>query len=206
MEANAKKLGMNVVLYESYPHGISDASPLIQKIKNASPKPDAIFPISYFTDAVLIVRALRQNHLDIPIVGGAAGYVIPDFKKTLGPYVNGILSADTSNYDHYGKIGKQYRKRYGKFMTHEAFENAVLVYTYAAAANHAGTTDPDQVAKALHSMKFTGYPFTGLPGGGINFNAAGANTMTYPIMVQWQNGELATVWPKNEATSSPHWK
>ena len=206
IKENAKKLGIHVVLYEGYPHGLSDATPLIQKIKNASPKPDAVFPVSYFTDAVLIVRAMRQNGIDIPIVGGAAGYIIPGFHDALGKNTQGILSADTSNYDHYGKIGKQYRKRYGVFMTHEAFEHAALIYTYAQALEAAGTSDPQKVAQVLHKKDFTGYPFTGLPGGDTDFNAAGYNAKTHPIMVQWQDGELKTVWPKSDATAKAIWK
>lgn len=201
----ANELGIKLALFEAYPHGLTNATPLIQKIKNIDSAPDAVFPISYFTDAVLIIRAMRQNDMDLPIIGGAAGYIIPGFKEALGKYTEGIMSADTSNYDHYGEIGQVYRKRYGEFMTHEAFENAVLVYAYAQALEKAGTSDPQEVAKVLHEIRFTGYPFTGMPGGVVDFDEAGRNTETYPIMVQWQDGELKTIWPKSEATAQPVW-
>lgn len=204
--ANAKDLGINVVLNEAYPHGLSDATPLIQKIKNADPAPDAVFPVSYFTDAVLIVRSMRQNGMDIPVIGGAAGYIIPDFYDALGENTQGIFSADTSNYDHYGELGAKYRERHGEFMTHEAFEHAVLVYAYAGALEKAGTTDTATVADTLRDTRFTGYPFTGLPGGVVDFAENGLNTETYPIMVQWQDGELVTVWPESEAKAEPIWK
>lgn len=206
LKKEAGKLGVHVALFDGYPPGITDATPLVQKIKATMPKADAIFPMSYFTDAVLIVRALHQYGVATPVIGGAAGYVIPAFEQALGKDVNGILSADTSNYDHYGIIGEIYRKRYGQFMTHEAFENTVLVYAYAAAVNHAGTDNPEKVATALHSIKMTGYPFTGLPGGAVKFDEAGLNVMAYPIMVQWQKGELATVWPKVDAKAAAQWE
>ena len=188
---------------EVYPQGLSDATPLIQKIKSVDPAPDAVVPVSYFTDAVLIVRSMRQNDMEIPIIGGAAGYIIPDFHDALGDNTQGIFSADTSNYDHYGELGAKYRQRHGKFMTHEAFEHAVLVYAYAAALEKAGTTDTATVADTLRETRFTGYPFSGLPGDVVDFGENGLNTETYPLMVQWQDGELVTVCPENEAKGDP---
>ncbi|CAM5201947.1 hypothetical protein CDEF62S_01978 [Castellaniella defragrans] len=102
-----------------------------------------------------------------------------------------MLTINYSNYDHYGKFGEEYRKQYGEFMTHEAFENLVLTYAYVAAVCKAQTTDPHKVAAALHSLTLTDYPFSGLPGGGVRFNKDGVNDMTYPLMVQWRNGDLA---------------
>ncbi|MEJ2717012.1 MAG: ABC transporter substrate-binding protein, partial [Deltaproteobacteria bacterium] len=126
LNAEAKRLGLDVALKEGYPSGITDVTPLIQKIRMA--KADILFPVSYFTDAVLIIRSMRQGGMVTPVFGGAAGYVIPEFRKALGDLVNGIFSINTSNYDHYGKLGKAYRKKVGKFMPHEAFEHAVCLY------------------------------------------------------------------------------
>ena len=201
--AEAQRLGLEVVLNEPYPAGLTDATPVVQKIRNA--RPDMVFPVSYFTDAVLIIRSMRQAGLNIPVVGGAAGYVIPEFYDALGEYAEGILSINTSNYDHYGELGRLYRERHGQFMTHEAFEHAVLVYALVEAINQARSADPARVTEALRSLELTTYPVSGLPGGGIRFDETGLNVMTYPIMVQWQNGELVTVWPASDALGQPLW-
>lgn len=42
-----------------------------------------VFPVSYLNDSLLIVRAMRQQGINIPAVG-AAGYIIPDFREGLG--------------------------------------------------------------------------------------------------------------------------
>ena len=199
----ARRIGVEVALLEAYPAGITDVTPLIQKLRAS--RAEAVFPVSYFTDAVLIIRSMRQAGLNIPVIGGAAGYVIPEFHEALAGYAEGIFSINTSNYDHYGELGRAYRQRHGQFMTHEAFEHAVLVYALAEAMNHARSSEPARVAEALRARRFTGYPFSGLPGGGIEFDGTGLNVMTYPIMVQWQKGELVTVWPQSDATARPIW-
>ena len=35
-----------------------------------------------------------------------------------------------------------------------------------------------------------------MSGGGVHFDANGLNTLAQPVMVQWQNNELVSVWPQ----------
>ncbi len=203
LEKEAKRVGVGIGLKDAYPQGITDALPLIQKIRNS--KVDVLFPISYFTDAVLIIRSLRQAGLNIPVIGGAAGYVIPEFGKTLDKFADGVLSINYSNYDHYGDIGKQYLKKHGQFMTHEAFEHAILVYSLVEALNKARSADSEKISAALHEIRFNAYPANGLPGKQVSFDAKGLNPHHYALMVQWQKGELVTVWPKPDAKAKPIW-
>ncbi len=203
LEKEAKRLGVEVGLKDAYPQGVTDALPIVQKVKNS--KAEAVFPVSYFTDAVLIIRSMRQAGLSIPVIGGAAGYVIPEFTKALGQFAEGILSINTSCYDHYGDIGKIYRDKHNQFMTHEAYEHAVLVYALVEAINKVGSADPAKIAQGLREIKMTGGPVAGLPGKTIAFDEKGLNSPAYPIMVQWQKGDLVTVWPKADAKAKPIW-
>lgn len=203
MAKAAPGMGVEVALMEAYPAGITDVTPIIQKVKRV--KPDIVFAVSYFTDSVLIIRAMRQAGLEMPVFGGAAGYVIPEFKKALGKYVNGIMSVNTSNYDHYGKLGELYRQRHGKFMTHEAFEHAACLQALVTAMNAAKTADPEKLGPALHKVNITTMPAAGLPGGGIKFNKAGQNIMVHPMVSQWQNGEMVSVWPESYAKGKAYW-
>ena len=203
LAAKAKELGLEVALNEGYPSGITDVTPIIQKLRMA--KADVVFPVSYFTDAVLIIRSMRQAGLKTPVFGGAAGYVIPEFHKALGELTEGIFSANTSNYDHYGKLGEAYRKKVGKFMPHEAFEHAVCLYVLTEAMSQAKTSDPEKLGPALHKVKDTSMPAAGLPGGGVEFNEKGLNIKAFPITAQWQKGEMVSVWPESYAKGKPIW-
>lgn len=142
---------------------------------------------------------MRQQQLTMPVVGGAAGYVIPDFAKALGPYAEGVLSIAPANYDQKPEYTERYRKRYGTFMPHEALEHAVCLGVLAAALDIAKSDKPQDVAKALRGSKFDQGWAGVMSGGGVQFDETGLNTLAQPVMVQWQKGELVTVWPKELA-------
>src|SRR3954447_24072948 len=91
-----KKAGVQIVMDEAYPLGITDVTPLINKLRASGAQ--AVFPVSYLNDSLQIISVMRQPGIGMPASGGAAGYVIPDFEKGLGEYAEGILSIDTSNY------------------------------------------------------------------------------------------------------------
>ncbi len=155
-----------------------------------------MFPISYLNDSLLIIRVMRQQRLTVPIVGGAAGYVIPDFAKALGQYSEAVLSIAPANYDQAPEYTERYRKRFGTFMPHEALEHAVCAGVLAQALEVAASDKPEAVSQALRAQKYDQGWAGVMSGGGVHFDANGLNTMAQPIMVQWQKGELVSVWPQ----------
>lgn len=203
IKAQAEKQGLQVVLFESYDKTSPDLSPVVRKITGA--KPDILFPVSYISDGVLLVRGLQTSKSSIPIVGGVGGFITPDFYKSLGSTVNGILTMDTSSPDKYGSLGEAYQKKYGTFMPQEAHDNGVGLSIIAQALEQNPTTDPTALAKTLHSADFTQGYATQMPGGHVKWDEAGNNTAIQPVMVQWQNDKLVTVWPKDQATAQPKW-
>lgn len=190
----AKAAGTQIVLDEAYPLGITDVTPLISKLRGSDAQ--IVFPISYLNDSLLIIRVMRQQRLTVPIVGGAAGYVIPDFAKALGQYSEAVLSIAPANYDQAPEYTERYRKRFGTFMPHEALEHAVCAGVLAQALEVAASDKPEAVSQALRAKKYDQGWAGVMSGGGVHFDANGLNTMAQPIMVQWQKGELVSVWPQ----------
>ena len=43
-----------------------------------------------------------------------------------------------------------------------------------------------------------------MSGGGVHFDAKGLNTMAQPVMVQWQNNELVSVWRRRAGQGPCH--
>lgn len=197
LRAAAKAANVEIVLDEAYPLGITDVTPLINKLRAA--KPDLIFPVSYLNDSLLIVRALRQQKIAVPIIGGSAGYVIPDFAKALGEYADGVLSICSANYDLDTAATERYRKRFKAFMVHEALEHAVSLDVLAQALNAARSIKPEDISRTLHSMTFTEGWARAMTNGNVKFDETGLNTQAEPVMVQWQKNELGTVWPQKFA-------
>jgi len=204
LRAGAKAANVELVMDDAYPLGITDTTPLINKLRASGAQ--AVFPVSYLNDSLLIIRTMRQQKVTIPAIGGAAGYVIPDFEKGLGEFAENVLSIDTSNYDLAPELTERFRKRFGYFMVHEALEHAVCLEIVVQAIKKAKSAKAEEVAAALRGAKFTGGWINGMTGGAVQFNEAGLNVLSVPLMVQWRAKDIVTVWPKEIARSAPVWR
>jgi branched-chain amino acid transport system substrate-binding protein len=204
LRAGAKAANIEIVMDEAYPLGIADATPLINKLRTSGAQ--AVFPVSYLNDSLLIIRTMRQQRITIPAIGGAAGYVIPDFEKGLGEFAENVLSIAPANYDLAPDLTERFRRRYGYFMVHEALEHAVCLDVLAQTIEKAKSAKAQDVVAALRGAKFAGGWTKAMPGGAVEFDQTGLNTLSVPLMVQWRNKELVTVWPKDIAKSAAKWQ
>ncbi len=204
LRAGAKAAGIELVMDEAYPLGITDVTPLINKLRTSGAQ--AVFPVSYLNDSLQIIRSMRQQGLTIPAIGGAAGYVIPDFEKGLGKYAEGVLSISPANYDLAPEYTSRFEKKYGYFMVHEALEHAVCLDVLAKAIERAKSTTPEALSKVLHSTRFEGGWCSGMTNGAVEFDKNGLNTLSTPVMVQWRDKGLVTVWPEKFAKAKAVWK
>ena len=200
----ASAANIDVVMDDAYPLGITDTLPLINKLRVSGAQ--AIFPVSYLNDSLFLIRTMRQQRIAIPVIGGAAGYVIPDFEKALGDFAKDVLSISPTNYDLAPALTGPYRKRFGNFMVHEAIEHAVALDVLAQAIERAKSAKPEAVTEAMRGVRFERGWTKAMPGGAVQFDQNGLNTLSVPIMVQWRNKELVTVWPKDVAKASPVWR
>jgi len=200
----AKDANIDVAMDEPYPLGITDATPLIDKLRASGA--EAAFPLSYLNDSLFIIRTMRQQGITVPVIGGAAGYIIPDFEKGLGEFAEEVLSISPTNYDLAPALTDTFRKRFGFFMVHEAIESGVSLDVLVQAIERAKSAKPKAVIEALHGMRFEDSWTKAMPGGAVQFDQTGLNKLSEPIMVQWRKKELVTVWPKAVAKASPVWR
>ena len=69
----------------------------------------------------------------------------------------------------------------------------------ADAIERAASAYPQKVRDALSTLDISsGYAAMG-PGGKVKFGPNGKNIYAHPVGVQWQHGDLATVFPKEDA-------
>ena len=204
LRAGAKAAGIEIVMDDAYPLGITDATPLINKLRASGAQ--AVFPVSYLNDSLLIIRTMRQQRITMPAIGGAAGYVIPDFQKGLGEYADGVLSIAPANYDYRPELTARFRKKYGYFMVHEALEHAVCLDVLVQAIERAKSAKAEDVAKQLRGARFEGGWARAMTGDAVHFDETGLNKLSVPVMVQWRDKELVTVWPKEVAKGGALWQ
>jgi branched-chain amino acid transport system substrate-binding protein len=200
----AQKAGLEIVLNSAYPDNITDASPLVSKIEQSGAQ--VVFPVSYITDASLILTALRSAESHVLVVGGGAGFIWPPIGQSLGDKVNGLVSVASWNLDSRNvkdnakltDVTQRYRKAYGSFMPEQAGEAYGGVTVLAAAIESAGSDDPAKVRDALAKLHLTD---SIMQPGEVEFGENGASKHVVPVIIQWQNGAPSTVFPESVATS-----
>jgi branched-chain amino acid transport system substrate-binding protein len=192
--------GVEVVLFEPYSAGLTDASPLINKVKASGA--NMLFPVSYLNDLILIIRAIKQAGLNVAINGGSGGFVIPDFYKNVGHLADDLLGVAHWNHDidaDAESVNTAYKSRFGEFLFEYAGGLVAQTYMIADALERAASSDPQKVRDALAALDVTSGYAAMCPGGRVKFGPDGKNIYAHPVGVQWQNGDLATVFPKEDA-------
>jgi len=203
LREGAKAAGIEVVVDEAYPLGITDATPLVNKVRASGAQ--MVFPVSYLNDSLLIIRTMRQQNIAMPTIGGAAGYIIPDFKKGLGQYAENVLSISTAGYDAAPAIGNRYKAKYGAFMPHDALIFGAATEAMMQAVEQAKSDDPAKVRDALAKIKYCDGIAKGIPAGCVQFDQTGAAVGAKPVMVQWRGNDLVTVYPAELAKGKAIW-
>ncbi len=192
--------GVEIVLFEPYSAGFADASPLINKVKSSGA--DMLFAVSYLNDLILIVRTIKQVGLKIGMNGGSGGFVIPDFYKTVGSLADGLQGVAHWNHDsddNAQKVNAIYQKMYGEFLFEYAGGLVAQTFMLADALERAASPDPQKVREALAALDVSSGYAAMCPGGKVKFGPDGKNIYAHPVGVQWQNGDLASVFPKEDA-------
>jgi branched-chain amino acid transport system substrate-binding protein len=195
--------GVEIVMFEPYSAGLADAGPLINKVKASGA--NMLFPVSYLNDLILIIRAIRQNGLQIAINGGSGGFVIPDFYKNVGNVAEGLLGVAHWNHDVNAdaqRVNETYKKRYGEFLFEYAGGLVAQTFMIADAIERAASADPRKVRDALSTLDVSSGYAAMAPGGRVKFGPDGKNIYAHPVGVQWQRADLATVFPKDDARAS----
>jgi len=193
-----------VVLNEPYSlSGFTSAQPVVTAVQAANPQ--LIFEVSYLNDASLIIQGLRSQGLNIPIIAGSGGFPLQQFYQKLGNETNLIFTAaaynPTENKSIAGKVNQEYSQKYGYFMPEAAGSYYAATWVLADAIEQAASANPVKIQQELHAITITSGNALILPENQIAFNSIGANIYALPVIAQWQNGNLVSVYPLNLATS-----
>jgi branched-chain amino acid transport system substrate-binding protein len=192
--------GVEIVLFEPYSAGFADAGPLLNKVKASGA--DMLFSVSYLNDLILIVRTVKQIGLKVGINGGSGGFVVPDFYKNVGTLAEGLQGVAHWNHDvddNAQKVNAEYKKRYGEFLFEYGGGLVAQTFMLADALERAASTDPQKVRDALSTLDVSSGFAAMAPGGKVKFGPDGKNVYGHPVGVQWQKGDLASIFPKEDA-------
>ena len=200
-QKSCKKLGIKVLMTEGYEHGGIDFKPVLVKVKELNP--DLVYMISYIMDASLLMRQARELKLTPRLfVGGAAGFTLPEFDQNAGKAANFVVSATLWHQvlplpgamDYFNR----FKARYNKDTEYHGAEAYAAAYVIRDVLQRAKSFSPEDIKQALSEtklmtvfgpVKFTSYD-----------KKTNQNRLT-TYVVQWQNGKLQLIWPKNLANA-----
>jgi len=207
LKNTAEELGFEIVMYEAYSAGFTDASPLVNKIKASGA--EILFPVSYLTDAILISKTMRDMDVNAAVIGGGAGYLMPEFWEGLGSDAEYVFSVGSWAMDiscpAVEWFAKAYQEEYGEFLMEHAGEAYVMMWVIKEAIESAASADPAKVRDALAAADFSSGPASSMPGCHVQFDETGWNQNVHPVMIQWRDGLPVCVWPPEDARVQPVW-
>jgi branched-chain amino acid transport system substrate-binding protein len=207
-EGLLKEVGLELVMDETFTPPLSDATPLVQKVRAA--KPDLLFFLpTVISDAKLLLEKMNEFGLSqgrIPTISFGIAIAEPDILQTINPaLLQGILTCVGSwaTKGHEGLIA-ELKTRYNEpWMTQNAISTYGDMWLIKDALEKAGKADKIAVADALRTMD--GGPSKYYPGGILKFDDKGRRVDAEMTVVQWQNGIPVTVFPQKLAVAEPFW-
>ncbi len=211
-KAMAEKLGLKVIMFEPYPAGTQDMSPMLNKAKFE--KPDILLATGHIGEAIQIGKQLREMGLYFPIVMMTAGPESAEFAESLKDGAEDIIGVAKWIPDlpfkgpvlgSSGDYGNEFKKKFGypPSYVEAACTNAMLLFHLAF--EKAGSLDPQKVRDAIAGLNTTTFY------GPVRFDARGENKGAVCFPVQIKKGRIVSVYPKEYATGTidyphPKWK
>lgn len=189
-KAMADKYKVEVALNEPLAMGSKDYSAYILKMK--ARKVDAVLLFSNPTDAITLVRQMKEQNFSVPYLHGWKGTWTGEFHEALGKDSNYVLADGFWSQDlpHPGAkdLGERYLKQFKKQSVSVGmfYANAQVLLM---AIEKTGSLNPKTVRDAV-----AGHEFRGTVQGDLKFNASGL-ALTTSTAIQWWDGQLKLVYP-----------
>jgi branched-chain amino acid transport system substrate-binding protein len=207
-EGLLKELGLDLVMDETFTPPLSDATPLVQKVRAS--RPDLLFFLpTVISDGKLILEKMNEFGLGqgrIPTISFGIAIAEPDILQTISPdLLQGVITCVGSwATKGHEDLVKELKTRFNEpWMTQNAISTYGDMWLIKEALEKAGKADKIAVADALRTMD--GGPSKYYPGGILKFDEKGRRVDAEMTVVQWQNGIPVTVFPQKLAVAEPFW-
>jgi branched-chain amino acid transport system substrate-binding protein len=192
-ETYAKKYGYKIVLHEKYTPG-SDFTALITKTKALNP--DVVAGVPVPTDAINMVKISKELKFSPKIWAFTRGTAIGAFYQALGADAEYFTASFVWHESLPGsrELVEKYRQETGRVQ-------AFLGIFYASgqialkSLEWAGVLDKERIRDVLASFKFDTVM------GRVSFGPGGNLENPENLLMQWRNGKLEVIWPREKATA-----
>jgi branched-chain amino acid transport system substrate-binding protein len=209
-EGGLAKLGLKLVVDETFTPPLSDCTPLIQKVRSSRPEILLLLPTA-ISDDKLCVEKMSEMGLGkgrVPTISNGAHIGAPDMlKNSTKEIIEGVMTV-VGNWPAKGheKIGEEFVQKSGEpWMTQDSLSTYGDMWIFKEALEKAGSADKKKVAEAIRTMDSKDGSAKFFPGGRMKFDEQGRRVDADLVIVQWQNGLPITVYPEASAVAKPIW-
>ena len=205
-----EKAGLKVVVDEVYTPPLSDATPLVAKVRTA--RPDFLWVISTnIPDDSLLLQKLTEMGIGadkLPAVGNGAHLGAPELLKVAGADVLEGLLVSVANWSNDGQrdLIERFKKRTGEpWLTQDSLCAYGHIWILKEAVEKAGVADKRKVAEAIRAMDTGEGSAKFFAGNHIKFDDKGRRVAAPLVIFQWQKGVPVTVYPQGPGTMKAKW-
>jgi len=200
----AEKAGYQIVADIPYRRNATSLISEVQKLKAANP--DVLFPSSYTSDAILLVKASKDlDYNPAVIMAQNVGFTDPAFIEAMEKNVDGIFSRTEFALDlakskpMLTEINDLFKKRSNRDFSGNSAREFMGFFVLCDAINRAGSTKPEAIREALTKTHIPGEQLI-TPWRGVKFDETGQNIEGDAIVIQYQDAKPRVVWPFNLAS------
>ena len=205
------KLGLKLVVDETFTPPLADATSLVQKVRNV--RPDLVLLLTTnVPDTKLVLEKLNEMGLGkgrVAVLTNGGHMGAPELLKAVGKdLLEGVMVA-IANWGGKGqeKLIDAFRSKTKEpWMTQDSISTYGDVWILKDAMEKAGSMEPKKVAEAMRGMDTTSGAARFFPGSRLKFDDKGRRTDASLVILQWQNGEPKPIFPTSLATAQPMWQ
>ncbi|HUN46056.1 MAG TPA: ABC transporter substrate-binding protein [Stellaceae bacterium] len=205
-----EKAGLKLVVDETYTPPLSDATPLVSKVRTS--RPEFLWVISTnVPDDTLLLQKLSEMGIGankLPVVGNGAHMGAPELLKTAGADAMEDTFVTVANWALKGQeeLIERFKKRTGEpWLTQDSLCAYGHFWIIKDALEKAAAADRHKVADAVRAMDTSESSAKFFAGGHIKFDGNGRRVDAPLVIVQWQKGIPVTVYPPESATHKAVW-
>ena len=206
----AEKMGMQIVVDETFTPPLSDAGPVIQRVRAARPDILLLLPTAV-PDIKSTLEKMNEIGLGkgrLPAINNGGPMGSPDLLRVMGKdLLEGVMFI-TATWGLKGMedLTAAFRERTGEpWITQDSLSNYAHMWILKQAVEAAGSVDRDKVNTAIRAMNDTTVAAKYFPGGAVQFDERGRRVGASLVIAQWQNGVPVTVFPEALAMAKPIW-
>ena len=209
-EGGLTKMGVKITMDETFTPPLSDATPLIQKVRNN--RPDMLLFLSTtVSDLKLGLEKMNEFRLAkgaIPVIANGAHMGAPEVLKNVAPdLMEGVIFIVANwNMKGHEAINENFKKRTGEpWITQDAITAYGDMWIIKEALERAKVADKVKVGEEIRKLDLKDGPAGLAFPGGVKFDEKGRRMNAPIVMVQWQKGVPVTISPLDRALAKANW-